>query len=223
MAAFDEKYVVPLHLASAFTTQETEELKANFGRFDENGDGFIDGKELATILGLLGEAASPEAITALLADADGNGDNKISFVEFVKMTHKNKRSGVQSQLNSAIKKASGVVRTTGAGGASHTFSEEEKHAFAMHINQCLADDELMARHMPLNIESDDLFTKGTDGILFCKLINSAVADTIDERAINKKASLSIYQKIENLNLALNAAKSIGRTSHPCTRYLMADY
>lgn len=209
MASFADKYVIPVHLAAAFTPQETEELKANFGKFDANSDGFIDGKELATILGLLGEKASPDAIDALLADADGNGDNKISFGAFVKMMHKNKQSGVQSQLNSAIKKASGVVRTTGAGGASHTFSEEEKHAFAMHINQCLTGDELMAKHLPLDIENDDLFTKGTDGILFCKLINCAVPDTIDTRAINKKENLSVYQKIENLNLALNAAKSIG--------------
>jgi hypothetical protein len=65
-----------------------------------------------------------------------------------------------------IKKAVGVVRTVGAGGAQHTFSEEEKVAFATHINQCLAGDELMARHLPLNVESDDLFTKGTDGIMY---------------------------------------------------------
>lgn len=42
-----------------------------------------------------------------------------------------------------------------------------------------------------------------------QLINLAVPDTIDVRAINKKDKLSVYQKIENLNLALNAAKSIG--------------
>ncbi len=58
------------------------------------------------------------------------------------------------------------MRTVGAGGAQHTFSEEEKVAFATHINQCLAGDELMARHLPLNVESDDLFTKGTDGIMY---------------------------------------------------------
>ncbi len=45
--------------------------------------------------------------------------------------------------------------------------------------------------------------------MLCKLINLAVNDTIDDRAINKKESMNVYQKTENLNLALNAAKSIG--------------
>ncbi len=33
--------------------------------------------------------------------------------------------------------------------------------------------------------------------------------TIDERALNKKANLNIFQKTENLNLGLGAAASIG--------------
>ncbi|CAE7649151.1 FIM3, partial [Symbiodinium microadriaticum] len=42
-----------------------------------------------------------------------------------------------------------------------------------------------------------------------KLINLAVPDTIDERALNKRDSLNVYQKTENNNLAVNAAKTIG--------------
>eukprot|EP01035_Chromulina_nebulosa_P021439 gene21439-27770_t len=82
-------------------------------------------------------------------------------------------------------------------------------AFSYHINQCLGYDQTLARHLPLNIESNDLFTKTGDGLILCKLINAAVGDTIDERAINKKDGMNIYHKTENLNLALNAARSIG--------------
>ena len=46
-------------------------------------------------------------------------------------------------------------------------------------------------------------------MLLCKLINIAVADTIDERCLNTKENMNVYQKTENINLALNAAKSIG--------------
>ena len=42
-----------------------------------------------------------------------------------------------------------------------------------------------------------------------KLINLAVSDTIDERALNKKEKLNVYEKTENQNLCINAAKSIG--------------
>lgn len=44
--------------------------------------------------------------------------------------------------------------------------------------------------------------------IFSKLINLAVPDTIDERAINKK-QLNPYTKRENLTLALNSARAIG--------------
>ena len=42
-----------------------------------------------------------------------------------------------------------------------------------------------------------------------KLINFSVPNTIDERSINKGKSLSIYQKLENLELALRSAEAIG--------------
>jgi plastin-1 len=100
-------------------------------------------------------------------------------------------------------------KITGAGGASHTFSEEEKQAFSEHINFCLSPDPLLARHLPLNPDSMDLFEKCNDGLLLCKLINLAVSDAIDERALNTNASMNVYQKTENQNLALNAAKAIG--------------
>lgn len=62
-------------------------------------------------------------------------------------------------------------------------------------------------------QSEALFTETSDGLILCKLINLAEFDTIDTRALNvasaKKPNLSIFQKIENMNLALNAAKSIG--------------
>jgi hypothetical protein len=48
----------------------------------------------------------------------------------------------------------------------------------------------------------------TVSLLFSKLINLAVPDTIDERAINKK-NLNTYTKLENLTLALMSAQAIG--------------
>ena len=68
----------------------------------------------------------------------------------------------------------------------HTFAAEEKMAFTEHINQCLDFDPLLHRHLPMDPNSNDLFTKTSDGLILCKLINLAANDTIDERAINKK-------------------------------------
>ena len=91
----------------------------------------------------------------------------------------------------------------------HTYSEQEKVAFSQHINDSLGHDPHLASLLPLNTESTDLFLKANDGLILCKLINAAVRDTIDERCLNVRAGLNVYQKTENINLALNAAKSIG--------------
>jgi hypothetical protein len=63
--------------------------------------------------------------------------------------------------------------------------------------------------IPINPNSDDIFHVLEDGIILCKLINTAEPNTIDFRAVNNKKNLNIYQVKENLNLALNAAKGIG--------------
>jgi len=48
-------------------------------------------------------------------------------------------------------------------------------------------------------------------VVFCcsMLVNLSQPNTIDERAINRGAKLSIYQIHENLTLALNSAQAIG--------------
>ena len=51
-----------------------------------------------------------------------------------------------------------------------------------------------------------------DFIMHCsKLINVAVPGTIDERAINMKATLNPWERNENHTLCLNSAKAIGCT------------
>ena len=71
-----------------------------------------------------------------------------------------------------------------------------------------------------------MYEKMDDGIILCKMINLAAADTIDERVINKGPKLGIFkvfilltklqiqtlkllQQHENLTLAINSAKAIG--------------
>lgn len=48
--------------------------------------------------------------------------------------------------------------------------------------------------LPLDVNSMDLFEKSSNGLILCKLINVAVVDAIDERALNIKPDMNIYQK-----------------------------
>lgn len=81
-----------------------------------------------------------------------------------------------------------------ANSSSHSFSDSEKQAFSEHINICLSHDPLVKDLLPLDINSMDLFEKSNNGLILCKLINVAVVDSIDERALNTKPDMNIYQK-----------------------------
>lgn len=61
----------------------------------------------------------------------------------------------------------------------------------------------------MNPDDDDVFHVLEDGVIFCKLINCAVPDTIDMRVVNKGANINIYKVRENLNLACAACTGIG--------------
>uniref|UniRef100_A0A672Q2K1 Plastin-2-like n=1 Tax=Sinocyclocheilus grahami TaxID=75366 RepID=A0A672Q2K1_SINGR len=86
--------------------------------------------------------------------------------------------------------------------------EEEKVAFVNWVNKALEKDPDCQHVVPMDPSSNDLFTAVGDGIVFCKMINLSVPDTIDERTINKK-KLTPFTIQENLNLALNSASAIG--------------
>ena len=81
--------------------------------------------------------------------------------------------------------------------------------FAKLANEFLKEDADVAEFLPINPDSDDLFHCMETGVVLAKLVNIAVENTIDMRAMNKKKSMNIYQTKENLNLVINACKGIG--------------
>lgn len=93
----------------------------------------------------------------------------------------------------------------------HSVTDEEKAGFANIISHTLRDDPDLAALLPIKPFGNDLFEKVRSGVILCKLINAAHPGTIFEKAINIKSNINIFQITENLNLAINAAKSIGCT------------
>ncbi|ETO12540.1 hypothetical protein RFI_24836 [Reticulomyxa filosa] len=96
-------------------------------------------------------------------------------------------------------------------GGLHSYAKEEISAFANHLNYCLGDDSDLDYLMPINPDTNDLFTKVKDGVMIAKFINVIEPETIDWRAVNYKkgGGLNQFKIIENQNLNLSAAKSIG--------------
>uniref|UniRef100_A0A7N6FM37 Calponin-homology (CH) domain-containing protein n=1 Tax=Anabas testudineus TaxID=64144 RepID=A0A7N6FM37_ANATE len=132
--------------------------------------------------------------------------DQLSFDEFTQVS-----SEVAKTFRKAINKKEGIRNVAGTSeqsGTQHSYSEEEKVAFVNWINKALEKDADCKHILPMDPNTDDLFTAMGDGIILCKMINLSVADTIDERTINKK-KLTPFTIQENLNLALNSASAIG--------------
>ncbi|NP_001168624.1 Fimbrin-2-like [Zea mays] len=118
-------------------------------------------------------------------------------------------------------RAGGIVRSSSSSAVAfltaatttllHTISESEKASYVGHINAYLADDPSLKSALPIDPATDHIFHITKDGVLLCKLINLAVPGTIDERAINTKRVLNLWEKNENHTLCLNSAKAIGCT------------
>ncbi|XP_053574713.1 plastin-3 [Bombina bombina] len=154
-----------------------------------------------------------EIIQKLMADGDKNKDGKIAFEEFVFLVQELKSSDIAKTFRKAINRKEGICAIGGTSelsseGTQHSYSEEEKYAFVNWINKALENDPDCKHVLPMNPNKNDLFKVVGDGIVLCKMINLSVADTIDERAINKK-KLTPFTIQENLNLALNSSSAIG--------------
>jgi len=108
----------------------------------------------------------------------------------------------------ADKKAAIQTVTGATDSTTHSFSEEEKVAFADYINNALKKDADLKTHLPINTGDMSLFKACYDGLVLCKLINDAVPETIDERVLNKK-NLNTFRIAENQTLCIQSAKSIG--------------
>ena len=119
-----------------------------------------------------------------------------------------------SRSGGSSRQRTGVQTTVRSNtGATHSFAESETIAFSEFINETLADDEELSHLLPIDVDAEDftLFDVLRDGVILCKLINCAVAETIDMRAVHTGhfKPLSVYEVVENLNMAINAASAIG--------------
>eukprot|EP00618_Florenciella_parvula_P031483 CAMPEP_0119481916 /NCGR_PEP_ID=MMETSP1344-20130328/10019_1 /TAXON_ID=236787 /ORGANISM="Florenciella parvula, Strain CCMP2471" /LENGTH=665 /DNA_ID=CAMNT_0007516297 /DNA_START=158 /DNA_END=2151 /DNA_ORIENTATION=- len=206
-------------MATAFSTSEVAEFRRLFSAVDSDGSGKLDVAEVMKVMADIGEKVTEAEVRAIIAEVDVNGDNEIDFQEFLAVLDKSRGSsaagaggGNARRFSGVMKKAGATIyKIQGAANSEHSIAEEEKVAFAELINRTLGDDPFLSSRLPMDPNSDELFEQCADGIIFAKLVNMVDSEAVDERALNMKKTkkLSKFQAIENCNLAINAAKSIG--------------
>ena len=178
-------------------------------QFDADKNGHITAKEIGEVLKALGEDVPGYKIRDMIREVDLDENGTVEFNEFLIMYGKVKSQKTTFKLADTAEKAKKIITVEGAQeGIQHTFSEEETSAFADWINFQLAEDAEVKDRLPISEVGDALFKAVHDGIILCKLINTSIPGTIDERVINKE-KLNVYRIHENQTLALNSASAIG--------------
>ncbi|XP_030603017.1 plastin-3 [Archocentrus centrarchus] len=200
-------------MSAKLTQEEREEMRQIFDNFDKNGDGNISKQELGDLLKEIGHPLPGFRLRELIQKLDTDNDEKLNFTEFTSIVDELKAGQISKSFRKAINRKEGILAIGGTSelsseGTQHSFSEEERYAFVNWINTALEKDPDCQHVLPMDPNTDALFTCVGDGIVLCKMINLSVPDTIDERTINKK-KLTPFTTQENLNLALNSASAIG--------------
>uniref|UniRef100_A0A7N6BLA1 Plastin-3 n=1 Tax=Anabas testudineus TaxID=64144 RepID=A0A7N6BLA1_ANATE len=199
-------------MSGKITKDEMEEMREIFARIDLDNNGYICDYELHELLKEAGHPLPGYMVREIIQKLDRDKDNRISFTEFL-IVQELRGSEVAKTFRKAINRKEGILAIGGTSelsseGTQHSYSEEERFAFVNWINTALEKDPDCKHVLPMDPNTDSLFTTVGDGIVLCKMINLSVPDTIDERTINKK-KLTPFTTQENLNLALNSASAIG--------------
>ena len=207
-------YQVDVKLVQSFKAEDYSELEKVFKEFDKNKNGIMERSEFLNLLHALGHRElKQEDADSLMEGIDLKDQNSMTFTEFLNVMKKLTNKEGKIQLNIfKNKKGKAMVRVSKGDFDPmqlQTFSEEERSAYVKIINSSLSDDPICKKYLPIDPDSNEVFDRIKNGVLLCKLINKAQEGTIDERVINTKDNMNIFQQVENLNLAISAAKSIG--------------
>jgi len=191
-----------------FPGDKVAEFKEAFDSWNTDGNSYLDQGEMRTAMKGLG--VDVDKLADMLQQVDSNNDGNIDFSEFLAALWKVK-NGDTSGFANMVKKQVELIAIKTASGGVKSYSQDEVTAFANHLNYCLGDDPKLKYLMPINPDNLDLMKKVADGVLIARFINMIEPDTIDFRAVNykKKGGLNQYHVIENQNLNIAAAKSIG--------------
>ena len=206
-------YQVDIKLSQSFKPDDYANFEKIFKDFDKNKNGVMEKNEFLDLLHALGyRDFKQEDADKLMEGVTLEDPSHMKFAEFLMMMKKLVDKEGKIQLDSfKTKKGKAMVRVSKGDNSMQfgTFSEEERTAYVKVINSSLADDPVCKKYLPIDPDTNEVFDRIKDGVLLCKLINKAQEGTIDERVINTKDNMNIFQQVENLNLAISAAKSIG--------------
>ena len=210
-----DPYTLDVKIIQSFNPSDYSSFLKTFKYYDKNKNGTIESNELIELLHSLGyRQLKSEDVNETLKKIDLNNNQVISFSEFLQVMKKIITSSEDNETSLITnKKGKKLVkvesRRDSSGHAYFSFTEEERAAYVKVINDALANDEVCKKYLPIDPYSNDVFDRLKDGVILCKLMNKIKEGAINEKFINIKNNMNVFQQAENLNLALSAAKGLG--------------
>ena len=191
------------------SAEEVTGMRAVFASFDADGSSKITVDELSAAMEKLGTPMPRDKVASMIREVDQDGSASVDFEEFLKVLERAKTTQKLAGFANIVHAQKATVMQVKKDNMVHSFAEEECVAFCDFVNNRLAHDPKLSYLLPIR-EMTDLFSVVADGVVLCKLVNEAVPETIDERAVNF-APRNPFHVTENHNLALEACKSVGMT------------
>jgi hypothetical protein len=191
-----------------FSQEEMMSLISKFKQIDIDDRGSLERQVVLKEVQQL-ENASYDQVRETLKDVDLDASGRVELEDFVDLVSR-LRKGSNAEAG-VVSKGKVMVKGSNA-STQHTINEDERNEFTRHINSSLSGDAHVGNRLPIPTDTFQLFDECRDGLLLCKLINSAVPDTIDERVLNiGKAGKgpNAFQMTENNNVVIQSAKAIG--------------
>ncbi|KAL6975640.1 Fimbrin-5 [Sarracenia purpurea var. burkii] len=199
-------------LQSQFTQVELRGLKSKF-LSARNQSGKVTLGDLPPVMAKLkgvSDVFTEAQINTIFGESSSDINDEIDFESFLR-AYLNLQARATANLGGPKLKTTTSFLNATTTTLRHAISKSEKASYVSHINAFLREDPFLKKYLPLDPSTNALFDLAKDGVLLCKLINVAVPGTIDERAINTKPDLNLWERNENHTLCLNSAKAIGCT------------
>ncbi|KAK1673803.1 calponin homology domain-containing protein [Colletotrichum godetiae] len=216
-----------------FPQNEIFGLSDAFRKLDIDEKGYVD--EATAIKATQQSERQPyDVVRQALKEVDLDSSRRVELEDYVALIAKLRESSpAQKRMSTGPGGATGasiVAQATGGMGHSskssigkihvqgsnanvtHTINEDERTEFTRHINAVLAGDTDIGSRLPFPTDTFEMFDECKDGLVLAKLINDSVADTIDERVLNRpknKKQLNAFQMTENNNIVIESSKGIG--------------
>ena len=170
-----DPYNIDIKIIQSFKPEDYTTYEKIFKNVDKEKNGTINQKGITEILNSLGYRDIPEEDSKELFDEiDSDKDGLVTYEEYLNMMKKISASeeGEQNNITRILTKSGkGILRITGANDMTYqSFSEVERAAFTKVFNVALFDDNICKKYLPMDPDSNDIFSRLKDGVLLCKLI-----------------------------------------------------